>query len=124
MSDQGFLIRQSQPARRSTAGDDQGTGQKGFSAQVDFDGLRSKAVLLLAEVDTHNMASLELSAKSLCLLAHVVDELRPLNALRETGEVFHKGSKGKLPSGLMPFDYERGQIGTRRIDRGRQSGTA
>jgi hypothetical protein len=63
-------------------------------------------------------------AKPLCLLFHVLDQLRALNTFGKAGEIFHFRGDGELSARFMSFDDQRLQVRSRRIDGGRISGTA
>ena len=115
-----LLIRQIQPARGSAAGDDKRAGEQRLAAQVHFDGLRAKPFSFLAEIDADHVPGLELGAEARPLLAHVVDEFRPLDAVGEAGEVLDQGGDGQLAAGLVPLDDEWRQIGAGGVDGGSQ----
>ena len=120
VTDQGLLVGQTQPSRRCAAGDDQRASQQGLAAQIHLDGLGPKTVVLLAEIDADDMPGPELSAKARCLLAHVVDEFRPLDAFGEAGKVLHQRGEGQLAAGLVAVDDEWLQVGASSIDGGGQ----
>src|SRR5206468_3327130 len=63
-----------------------------------------------------------LRAETRRLLAHPLDQLRPLDPLREAGEVLHVGRETELPARLVAVDQERLQVGAGGVDRRRQAG--
>ena len=119
VSDEGLLGGQAEPAGRGTAGDDEGAGVDFLVAvaEVEQEGV-------LAEVGGDEMAEAEFGAEARGLLAHVLDELGPLDALGKAGEVFDQGGDGELATGLVSFEDERLEVGARGIDGGGESGAA
>ena len=87
-------------------------------------GLVAESVFLLAEIDADHMAGLVFSAKASCLLAHVVDEFRALDAVGKTGEVFDQRGEGQLPAGFVSLDDERAEVGASSINGRSQSRTS
>ncbi len=63
-------------------------------------------------------------AKTRRLFAHVLDQLRPLNALRKAGKVFDQSRQRELASGLVAFEHQRFQVGACGIERGSVASTA
>ncbi len=110
MPDQRLFAGQSQPARRSSAGNDQGARVDGFLAQTQRKGTHTK-------IGADHVAKLVLGAESPRLLAHVLDQLRPLDAIRKSRKIFHQGSQRELASGFMAFEHQRLQFGARRVER-------
>ena len=78
----------------------------------------------LAEVDAGHVAGAELGAEARRLLAHVVDQFRPLDAVGKAGKILDQRGDGELAAGLMAVDDQRTEIGAGRIDRGRQPRTS
>jgi hypothetical protein len=74
------------------------------------------------QIDAVQMRRLEAGAKPLCLLLHVLDQLRTLNPFRPAGKVFHKRGHRELSSRLVAFDYQRLEPGAGGVDGRRQSG--
>ncbi len=89
----------------------------GFLAQIQGKGT-------FAKVGTDHVAKLVLRPKAPCLLAHVLDQLGPLNALGKSREIFHQGGKRQLASGFMTFEHQRFQVGTGRVERRSVTGAA
>ena len=56
-----------------------------------------------------------LGAETLRLLAHVLDQFRPLNAFWEAGEIFDQCGDRQLPAGFVAFNDERLEIGARGV---------
>ena len=92
--------------------------------RAHFDGLGAKPFSLLAQIDADHMSGLELRAETRRLLAHVVDEFRPLDAVRKAGEILDQGGDGELSAGLMPIDDQRAEIGAGGVDGGGQPRTS
>src|SRR5579883_2929362 len=63
-------------------------------------------------------------AEALRLFAHVFDQFRALDAVREAGEILDQRGNGELSAGLMAFDDERLEVGARGVERGGVPGTA
>ncbi len=78
----------------------------------------------LAEVHRNHMSGEKLGAKTHGLLAHVLDELRSLDAVWKSREILHQRGNSKLSAGLMAIDDERAKIGAGSIDCGGQSRTS
>ena len=62
-------------------------------------------------------------AKTLRLLLHVLDQRRALDPFGKAREIFDFSGNGELAAGLMPFENERLQIGSGRVDCGGVPGT-
>src|SRR5215470_12757900 len=78
----------------------------------------------LAQVSACDVSKLIFGAKTLCLLAHVFDQLRSLNTFGETGKIFDQRGDRKLATGLVAFDDERLQIGACAVKSGCMSRAA
>lgn len=115
MTDQGLLRRQTQPARRGTAGDDQRAGADGLRAKVQDEGP-------LREVDGDQVSHPELRSEALGLLLHVFNKLGALDAIRPAGKVLDQGGNGELAPRLVSFKDQRFQVGASRIDGGSEPG--
>jgi len=116
--DQRLLVLEAQPARGSAAGDDQGPRLDGLAgAEIQLEGT-------MCQIGLHEVAGHELAAETRCLLAHVLNQLRALNAFGEAGKILYQRGQGQLPAGLMPFHDQRPQVGARGIDGRCESGTA
>ena len=55
-------------------------------------------------------------AKLLRLLMHVHHQLRPIDSIGKSGEIFDQRRGGKLAARLPTLEHERFQIGSRGID--------
>src|SRR6185369_7331682 len=66
----------------------------------------------------------ELGAEILRLLLHVLHQVRAVNALRKSWEVFDQRGERELPASLVTADHERLEVGSRGVDGGRISSTA
>jgi len=115
VTDEGLLGGQSEPARRGSAGDDEGAGVNGLAAEIEREGA-------LGEIDGDQVTHAEVGAEARGLLLHVLDELRALNPFGPSGEVFDQGGDGELASGLVAFEDERLEVGARGIDGGGEAG--
>src|SRR5258708_4264334 len=82
VADQFLFALEAQKARGSTGSDDERFRFIGIFSGGNFEGA-------LADVDFADCSSLELRAELLRLFAHVFDEFRPHDAVRETREIFH-----------------------------------
>src|SRR6184192_2559976 len=78
----------------------------------------------LTQVDLGNGPSFEFRAEFLRLLAHVFNELRAQDAVREAGEIFDVRGKRELAAGLMAVDHQRFKVRARRINRGGKTSAA
>src|ERR1700677_2064638 len=78
----------------------------------------------LAKIGAGQVCHAVLSAKAFRLFAHVLDELRPHDPLREPGEIFHQCCHGELSSGLMTFNEKRTEIGAGGVEGSSVSGAA
>ncbi len=90
----------------------------------DFAGVGGEDEGAPPQVGRRDMRGDELRAKTRRLLAHVLDQLRPLDALGKTGKVLDQGSQGKLAAGLVTFQDQRLKIGAGGVDGRRQTGAA
>src|SRR5579872_6118014 len=71
----------------------------------------------LAEISAGHVAMFVFGAKARRLLAHVLDQLRPLNAFGKAGKVLDQSGEGQLASGLMALQHQRFQVGAPSIER-------
>ena len=110
MPDQCLLAGQSQPAGRGPAGDDQGAGVDRLLAKIH----RERPP---AEIDAGHVAQLILRPKASRLLAHVLNQLRALDAFGKPGEILHQRGERELASGLMALDHQRLEIGAGGVER-------
>jgi len=63
-------------------------------------------------------------AERLGLLLHVLDQLRPVDAVGKSGEILdHRGDR-ELAAGLVSDDHQGFEIGSGCVDRGSVAGTA
>ena len=108
MTDQRLFARQPQPARAGPAGDD----ERARADLLPTDGQHEGA---LVEVGGDDVPAADLGPKALRLLAHIDDQLRPLDALREAGKVFHQRRHGELAAGLVSLQHQRHQVCARGI---------
>jgi hypothetical protein len=76
----------------------------------------------LPEIDAGHPLHAVFRPEPLRLLLHEVDEFRTLDAVRESGEVFHVGGEGQLSAGFVSFENQRGKIPPGRVDGRRRSG--
>ena len=114
MANESLLGFEAQPARGSAGGDDYGARL----GPIAFD---AEAKGAAREIGVEDGPVHVFGAEILRLFPHVLDEIRPADAFRETGKVFHQGGEGKLPAGCMPIDDEWAEIRSGRIDCGGQS---
>src|SRR5258708_24400104 len=70
----------------------------------------------LVKIGACEMSHSILRAKALCLLAHVLDELRTQNAFRKAREIFDQRCKSQLSTRLVPLDDQRLQVRTLGIE--------
>ena len=117
MADQFFFTRQTQQARRGPGGDDQSSRFVGIFSGDDLE-------RTLADVHFGYGAGFELRAEFLRLLAHVFDELRSHDAVRESRIILNMRGEGKLSAGLVSVQDERFQVRARSVDRSRKTGAA
>src|SRR5260370_582792 len=106
---------ETEEARGSASGDDERFCLVRFFSGDNFE-------RAAAQIDFTDGAGLELRAKPLRLLAHIVDELGTEYAVGKAGIVFHHGGEGELPSGLVAVNHQGLEIGTRGVDRSGKAG--
>ncbi len=116
-ADQFFFTLQPQQTRRCARGDDQSFRFIGI-----FSGDNSKRAF--ADVDFVYSPGFEFRSEFLCLLAHIFDELRPHNAIGETGIILNVRGEGELAAGLVPVKDQRFQVGARSVNRSSETGAA
>ena len=83
-----------------------------------------KAERALGKIGLDDGAVQVLGAEPLGLLLHVLHQLRALDALGKSGEIFDLGGERKLAARLMSRDHQRFQTGARGIDGCGVSGAA
>src|SRR3954447_15305905 len=76
------------------------------------------------QVDLRDVPRLQLGAELLGLVAHVVHELRALDALREAGEVLHLGGGHQRAAELRTLEHQRVEVGAGGVDGRGVSGRA
>src|SRR5215467_10850762 len=108
MSDQLLLMRQTQPARRSAARNDQRLGMDLLVPEMQGKWPR-------AQIGAGEVGHPIFGAEPLSLLAHVFDELRPKDSLGKSRKVLHQRGHGKLAARLMPFNDQRLQVRARGV---------
>ena len=119
MANECLLGFETQPARRSAGSDDHGARLDPIAFDVEAKGAAGKIGVEDGPVHVFG-------AEILRLLLHVLDQVRPVDAFRETGKVLHQGGEGKLSAGFMAAHDQRFQVGARGVDSGgiaRASGT-
>src|ERR1700676_659204 len=72
----------------------------------------------LAEIGAGKVRHAVFGAKALGLLAHVLDQLRSHDSFGESGKILDQCGEGKLAARFVAFNYQRRQIGARRVKRG------
>ena len=97
MPDQLLLMWKSEPPGGSATGDNQRLRMNHLMAEVQRKRART-------EIGAGQMRHAIFRAKTLGLLAHVLDQLRPHNTFGESGEILDQGGQGKLSAGLVPFN--------------------
>src|SRR5215469_869649 len=100
MADQLLLVWQSEPASRRSARDDQALRVNLVFANVHQE-------WPLAQIGAGDVPQLIFGAKTLCLLAHVLNQFGSLNTFGETGKIFYQRSDRKLAAGLVAFNDKR-----------------
>jgi hypothetical protein len=114
---QCLLRRQTKPAGRRSAGNDQCPRMNGLVAKVQRE-------RMLGQIRGRQVPEPKLGAKARSLLAHVLDQIRSLNALRPARKVLDQSRDRQLAARLVTFEQEWFQIGASRVDRCCQSGAA
>src|ERR1700686_5526157 len=79
---------------------------------------------MFREVDGAEMGHAKLCAEADCLLLHVLDEFRALDALGPAGKVFDQRGDGELRAGLVAFKDQRFEVGACSVDGCGKSGAA
>src|SRR5206468_818985 len=110
-SDQCLLIRQSQPTRRRPTRNDE-------RARVDRLFSQTQLKRALTQVGFYHVSHAVFGAETRGLLTHVLDQFGPLDAIGEAGKIFDQRSKRELSTGLMSFEHQRLEVGTRGVERG------
>src|SRR5206468_769543 len=111
-----LLRRKPEHARRRSGGDDEAPRVE-IPMRIERQTERAPR-----QVDRRGLTGQVLRAETRRLLAHLLDQLRPLDPLREAGEVLHVGRETELPARLVAVDQERLQVGAGGVDRRRQAG--
>src|ERR1700686_202971 len=117
VADELLFLRQSQPARGSPAGDNQGLSVNLMNAQM-------QQKWPLAQVGAGQMRHAVFRAKAFRLLSHVLNQLGAENTLGKSREVLDQRGHRELSTRLVPFDDQRFQISARRVQSGSVSGAA
>ena len=115
-----LLRRQAEPLGLRAGGDDERLGGDAILLDArDVDGERP-----LRQIDLLDVTGEELGAEALRLLAELLHQVGPEDALREAGIVLDLGGVDELPAGRSaldePLDDQRRQRGARGVDRRRQ----
>jgi hypothetical protein len=76
------------------------------------------------KIDFCDGSGLEFRAEFLRLLAHVLNELRPQDAIREAREILDVRGERKLSAGLVAVDDQRLEVRAPGIDGGGQTSAA
>ncbi len=117
VADQLLFRFEAQQPRRSAGGDDQ---RLRLVASLPRSDLERSA----AQVRLGHRARLELGAEARRLLAHVLDQVRPEDAVREAGEILYHRGQRELPARLVAVNDQRLQVGARSVNGRGQSGAA
>src|SRR5256714_6607250 len=117
VADERLLTRQSQPARRCSARNNEGPRLDSFFS--NFQGEWSTA-----QVCASDMGQLILGAKPFRLAPHVRDQLGTLNSFRKSWEIFDQRGERKLSTGLVAFEHQGFELCARGVQCRRVSGTA
>ncbi len=115
VADELLLVGQAQPAGGGAGSDDDGAGLDPLALDVEAEGAGGK-------VGVEHRAVQEFGAEILRLLLHVLHQVGAVDALRETGEIFHQGGEGELAAGLMPADHQGLEIGAGSVNGGGVTG--
>ena len=76
------------------------------------------------KIDFCDGSGLEFRAEFLRLLAHVLNQLRPQDAIREAREILDVRGERKLAAGLVSVDDQRPEVRAPSIDGGGKTGAA
>src|ERR1039458_7381796 len=90
---------------------------------MDLDRLLPSVSVLLTHVHFRHVPMHVLGAEALCLLAHVLDEFRALDAVGKARKVLHQRGNRKLSTRFVAVDYQRTKVGASGINGGGQSRT-
>ena len=93
-----------------------------FAAEIEDDG--GVGLGGIGELGGGKVGHAELGSEAGGLLLHVLDEFGALDALGPAGKVFHQGGDGELTAGLVAFQHQGLEIGTRGVDGCGQAGAA
>src|SRR6266568_2230847 len=104
-----------QHSRGSARGDNQRSGCISFFSGSD--GKRPTS-----QIHFCHRARLELRAESLRLLAHMLDQVGPEDAVRKAREILDHGGQPELSARFVAVNHQRLQVGAGRVNGGRQSG--
>src|SRR3712207_2024642 len=108
-AEQALLVVQAQVPVLGAGGHDDGV--RAVHLVADLDDLRGGG-----EVDLGDVARLQLGAEALGLRAHVVHQLRALDALGEAGEVLHLGRRHQRAAELRSLEHQRVEVRPGRVD--------
>ena len=117
MADQLLFALKSQPARGSSAGNNERLRLQPFI--IGFD-----AHVTIPQLKIGHFRVSKTGAEFFRLLVHVYDELRPINSVWKAWVIFHERRGRKLAARLTAFQHKGIQIGARRINGSGQSRAA
>ena len=117
MADELVLRLEAQPTSGRSRRDDDGAGFQPLAFDI-------QAKWPLGEIGVEDRSGNEFGAEVLSLELHILDQFRPVDSFRKSGEILHQSGERKLAAGFVAPDYQRLQIGACGVDRGGVSGTA
>ena len=117
MADQRMLVRQAEPARGRSAGDDERAGLNGLFADAQLE-------RMFVQVGFDHVAHAIFGAEARRLLVHVLDQFRPLDAFGKAGEIFHQRGQRQLSARFMAFDHERLEVRAGAVEGGGVTGAS
>ena len=117
MSDQGLFVWKAKPPSGSTTGDDERLGMNRLFADAEREGT-------LTEIGLGDVSDAIFGAETRSLLAHILDEFRPLHALGKSRKIFNQRGEGELSARLVPFNDEGFEVRACAVKSSGMSGTS
>jgi len=77
---------------------------------------------MFAQIGLDHVAHAIFGAEARGLLAHVLDQFRPLDAFGKPGKIFHQRGHRQLSARFMAFDHERLEVGAGAVEGGGVTG--
>jgi hypothetical protein len=110
-----LFILQAQPFGRGAASDDDASCLDPFSVNLE-------PMMPLGGFKFFELGVPEPGTEFFRLFMHIHDQLRPVDAIRKTGEILDQRGRSQLTARFSSLENERSQVGPRGVNCGSQSG--